>query len=66
VLFDLFELLRIATRSRAALMAENLFRTKQLTMFQERSVRPHHADRHFSQKKVPPERHQLSPSDTQD
>jgi len=29
---------RIATRSRAALMAENLFRTKQLTMFQERSV----------------------------
>jgi hypothetical protein len=41
VLFDLVEVLRLATKSRSALMAENLFLRKQLAMFQERNVRPH-------------------------
>jgi hypothetical protein len=43
VLFDLVEVLRVATKSRSALMAENLFLRKQLAMFQERSVRPRRA-----------------------
>jgi len=43
VLFDLIEVLRLATTSRSALMAENLFLRKQLAMFQERNVRPHRA-----------------------
>ena len=43
VLFDLVELLRLATKSRSALVAENLFLRKQLAMFQERNVRPHRA-----------------------
>ena len=43
VLFDLVELLRLATKSRSALMAENLFLRKQLAMFQERNIRPHRA-----------------------
>jgi len=36
-------LCRLATTSRSALMAENLFLRKQLAMFQERNVRPHRA-----------------------
>lgn len=44
VLFDLFELLRLATKTRSALVAENLFLRKQLAMFQERNIRPHRAD----------------------
>jgi len=43
VIFDLVELLGLATKSRSALMAENLFLRKQLAMFQERNVRPHRA-----------------------
>jgi hypothetical protein len=43
VMFDLVELLRLATKSRSALMAENLFLRKQLAMFQERNVKPHRA-----------------------
>jgi transposase InsO family protein len=43
VLFDLVELLRLATKSRSALMAENLFLRKQLAMFQERNVKPRRA-----------------------
>ena len=43
VMFDLVELLRLATKSRSALMAENLFLRKQLAMFRERSVIPHRA-----------------------
>jgi hypothetical protein len=43
VLFDLVELLRLAAKSRSALVAENLFLRKQLAMFQERNARPHHA-----------------------
>jgi len=43
VLFDLIELLRLATKSRTALVAENLFLRKQLAMFQERNIRPHRA-----------------------
>ena len=43
VLFDLVELLRLAAKSRTALVAENLFLRKQLAMFQERNERPHHA-----------------------
>src|ERR1700676_4477113 len=43
VLFDLVELLRLAVKSRSALVAENLFLRKQLAMFQERNVRPHRA-----------------------
>ena len=44
VLFDLVELLRLATKSRSTLVAENLFLRKQLAMFQERNVRPYRAD----------------------
>jgi putative transposase len=43
VLFDLVGLLRLATKSRSALMAENLFLRKQLAMFQERKIRPSRA-----------------------
>jgi hypothetical protein len=43
VLFDLVELLRLAIKSRNALVAENLFLRKQLAMFQERCVKPHRA-----------------------
>ena len=43
VLFDLVELLRLAAKSRSALVAENLFLRKQLAMFQERNARPHYA-----------------------
>jgi hypothetical protein len=41
VLLDLAELLRLATKSRSALVAENLFLRKQLALFQERSIKPH-------------------------
>jgi len=44
VLFDLVALLPAATKSRTALVAENLFLRKQLAMFQERNVRPHRAE----------------------
>jgi putative transposase len=44
VLFDLIELLLLATKSRSAIVAENLFLRKQLAMFQERDVRPHRAE----------------------
>ena len=40
VLFDLVEVLRLATKSRTALVAENLFLRKQLATFQERNFRP--------------------------
>ena len=50
VLFDSFELLRLATKSRGALMAENLFLRKQLAMFQERNVRLQHAQDSFALK----------------
>lgn len=43
VLLDLAELLRLATKSRSALIAENLFLRKQLAMYQERKIRPHRA-----------------------
>jgi putative transposase len=43
VLFDLIELLRLALKSRSALVAENLFLRKQLAIFQERKARPHRA-----------------------
>jgi putative transposase len=43
VLIDLVELLRLATKSRSALVAENPFLRKQLAMFQERNARPHRA-----------------------
>jgi len=43
VLFDLAELLRFATKSRSALVAENLFLRKQLALFQERNIKPHRA-----------------------
>jgi putative transposase len=43
VLFDVAEVLRLAIKSRSALVAENLFLRKQLAMFQERNVRPHRA-----------------------
>src|SRR6202162_6062435 len=43
VLFDVAEVLRLATKSRSAWMAENLFLRKQLAMFQERSVKPRRA-----------------------
>ena len=43
VLFDSVKLLRLVTKSRSALMAENLFLRKQLAMFQERNVRPRRA-----------------------
>jgi putative transposase len=44
VLIDLVELLLLATKSRGALAAENLFLRKQLALFQERNVRPHQAE----------------------
>ena len=44
VLFDLVALLPVVTKSRTALVAENLFLRKQLAMFQERKVRPHRAE----------------------
>ena len=40
---DLVRLLVLASRSRAALAAENLFLRKQLALFQERKVKPHRA-----------------------
>ena len=40
---DLAELLRLATKSRNALVAENLFLRKQLALFQERNIQPHRA-----------------------
>lgn len=43
VLLDLTELLRLATKSRSALVAENLFLRKQLALFQERNIQPHRA-----------------------
>ena len=43
MLFDLVELLRLAIKSRSALVVENVFLRKQLAMFQERKVRPHRA-----------------------
>jgi putative transposase len=43
VRIDLVELLRLAIKSRSALVAENLFLRKQLAMFQERNARPHRA-----------------------
>jgi hypothetical protein len=43
LLFDSVKLLRLVTKSRSALMAENLFLRKQLAMFQERNVRPRRA-----------------------
>jgi hypothetical protein len=39
VLIDLVELLRLATKSRSALVAGNLFLRKQLAMFRERNAR---------------------------
>jgi len=44
VLVDLVGLLLLATRSRGALAAENLFLRKQLALFQERNARPHQAE----------------------
>ena len=44
VLVDLVELVRLGTRSRSALAAENLFLRKQLALFQERNARPHQAE----------------------
>ena len=44
VLVDLVELLLLASRSRGALAAENLFLRKQLALFQERNARPHQAE----------------------
>jgi putative transposase len=44
VLADLVELLLLATMSRGALAAENLFLRKQLALFQERNARPHQAE----------------------
>jgi putative transposase len=41
VLLDLAELLRLATKSRSVLVAENLFLRKQLALFQERNIKPH-------------------------
>ena len=43
VVFDLARLVALATRSRSALAAENLFLRKQLALFQERKVRPRRA-----------------------
>ena len=42
--FDLARLVALATRSRGALAAENLFLRKQLALFQERKVGPRRAD----------------------
>ena len=44
VAVDLVRLVVLATRPRAALVAENLFLRKQLALFQERKVRPRRAD----------------------
>jgi putative transposase len=44
VLVDLVELVRLGTRSRSALAAENLFLRKQLALYQERNARPHQAE----------------------
>jgi hypothetical protein len=44
VLLDFGRLLVIATRSRRALTAENLFLRKQLALFHERKVKPRRAD----------------------
>jgi putative transposase len=44
VLFDLVELFRLTTKSRSALVAENLFLRKQLALFQERKTKPRRAD----------------------
>ena len=41
---DLVQLVALAARPRAALVAENLFLRKQLALFQERKVRPRRAD----------------------
>jgi hypothetical protein len=43
VAHDLARVLALATRSRHALAAENLFLRKQLALFQERKVKPHRA-----------------------
>jgi hypothetical protein len=39
--YDLARVLVLATRSRRALAAENLFLRRQLAVFQERKVKPH-------------------------
>src|SRR5215467_10352432 len=44
VVVDLVRLAFLATHSRSALAAENLFLRKQLALFQERKVRPRRAD----------------------
>jgi putative transposase len=44
VLVDLARLAVLMGRSRSALAAENLFLRKQLALFQERKVKPRHAD----------------------
>jgi len=44
VAVDVVRLVAVATRPRAALVAENLFLRKQLALFQERKVRPRRAD----------------------
>src|SRR5713226_3712210 len=44
VVFDLVRLAFLATHSRSALAAENLFLRKQLALFQERKVKPRRAD----------------------
>jgi hypothetical protein len=43
-LFDLGRLFLLVLRLRAALAAENLFLRKQLALFQERKVKPRHAE----------------------
>ena len=44
VVIDLLRLACLATHSRSALAAENLFLRKQLALFQERKVKPRRAD----------------------
>ena len=44
VLLDFGRIVRLATHSRRALAAENLFLRKQLALFQERKIRPRRAD----------------------
>ena len=44
VVVDLVGLALLAAHSRSALAAENLFLRKQLTLFQERKVKPRRAD----------------------
>src|SRR5215831_8854095 len=41
---DIVHLAVLTSRSRRALAAENLFRRKQLALFQERKVKPHRAN----------------------